>query len=356
VTGSLDRWRRPLLKPRLLVAGDRLAAVTPSWGGPGLFPDRYRAGKRQLEAAFGVTLVEMPHTLSPPDWVAANPKARAEDLMQAFADPSIAGIVATIGGADAIRLLPHLDLDVIRANPKVFLGFSDTTSLHFACLAAGITSFYGPSIMAGFGENGGLHRFTEDAVRRALFRAEPIGRVPPNLDGWTDEHLDWDDLALQARPRRLNPPDAARVLQGRGSATGRLIGGCAEVLEMIKATSWWPPPDFWQGAILFLETSEDVPAPGFVKYWLRNYAAQGILARLGGILLARAAPMGDAEYQHALEAALIESLAEAGLADLPVLSGLDFGHTQPMLTLPYGVEARIDCATATLTILEAGVC
>jgi len=355
VTGSHDRWPQPLLKPRRLVAGDRLAAVTPSWGGPGLFPERYRAGKRQLETTFGVTLVEMPHTLSPPDWVAANPKARAEDLMRAFADPSIAGIVATIGGADAIRLLPHLDLGILRTHPKVFLGFSDTTSLHFACLAAGIISFYGPSIMAGFAENGGMHRFTADAVRRALFQPEPIGQVPPNREGWTDEHLEWADPALQTRRRRLNPPDAPRVLQGRGSATGRLIGGCAEVLEMIKATPWWPPADFWQGAILFLETSEDRPAPGFVTYWLRNYAAQGILDRLGGILLARAAPRGDADYQNALETALVRSLAEAGRTDLPVLAGLDFGHTQPMLTLPYGVEARIDCQAATLTILESGV-
>ncbi|HLZ65664.1 MAG TPA: S66 peptidase family protein [Aliidongia sp.] len=351
-----DRWRRPLLKPRRLAPGDRLAAVTPSWGGPGLFPHRYQAGKRQFEAEFGVELIEMPHTMRPPEWVAANPAARAEDLMQAFADPSIAGVVATIGGNDSIRLIRHLDLSVIRANPKVFLGFSDTTSLHFACLAAGVTSFYGPSIMAGFGENAGMHRFTVDGVRRALFQAEPIGLVGQNREGWTDELLDWSDSTLQTRPRRLHPPGMLRLLQGRGGATGRLIGGCAEVLEMIKATAWWPAPAYWDGAILFLETSEDVPAPGFVEYWLRNYAAQGILEKLAGILIARASPMGDESYQTRLEAAVVASLAQAGLPDLPVLSRLDFGHTQPMLTLPYGVEARIDCATASLTILEAGVC
>ena len=350
-----DRWRRPLLKPRRLVPGDRLAAVTPSWGGPGEFPDRYRAGKRQLESAFGVELVEMPHTLRPSAWVAANPAARADDLMQAFADPSIAGIVATIGGSDSIRLMPHLDLGVIRDNPKVFLGFSDATSLHFACLAAGVASFYGPSVMAGFGENAGMHRFTIDGVRRALFQAEPIGRVAPNREGWTDEHLDWRDPALQTRRRRLNPPDTPRVLQGRGTVTGPLLGGCAEVLEMVKATAWWPPPSYWHGAILFLETSEDVPAPRFVEYWLRNYAAQGILESLAGILIARATTMGDATYQARLEAAVLASLTQAGRPNLPVLSGLDFGHTQPMLTLPYGARARIDCAAASLTILEAGV-
>ena len=139
--------------PKALRRGDKVAAVSPSWGGPSVFPDRYRAGKRQFEAIFGVEIVEMPHTLAPADYIARHPKARADDLMQAFSDPSIAGIVSTIGGDDSIRLLPHLDLDALRQNPKIFIGFSDTTALHFACITAGLRSFYGPSLMAGFAEN-----------------------------------------------------------------------------------------------------------------------------------------------------------------------------------------------------------
>ncbi len=329
--------------------------VSPSWGGPGTVPARYAAGKRQFEQGFGIELVEMAHTLAPADWVRANPQARAEDLMAAFADPGIAGIVASIGGDDAIRLIPYLDLELIRRNPKVFIGFSDTTSLHLACYAAGITSFYGPSLMAGFAENGGMHRFTAEGVRKALFEVEPIGLVGPNQEGWTAERTDWNDPVLQAQPRRLHPADPVRVLQGNGVASGRLLGGCAEVLEMAKGTGWWPPLDAWDGAILFYETSEDAPDPGFVRYWLRNFAAQGILRPLGGMLLARPDPGSDPTYRARLEAAVTETLAEEGCATLPVLSGLDFGHTQPMLTLPYGVMARIDCAAATLTILESGV-
>ena len=347
--------QRPLIKPRRLVPGDRIAAVTPSWGGPSMFPGRYEAGKRQLEETFGVTVVEMAHTLAPTDWIAANPKARAEDLMAAFADPSIAGIIATIGGEDSIRLLPHLDLEIIAKNPKIFLGFSDTTSLHLACHAAGLASFYGPSIMAGFGENGGMHDFTIESVRRALFQTDPIGLVPPNMAGWTSEHMDWANPSLQHQARKLEPATAPRILQGRGSVNGHLLGGCAEVLEMAKGTPWWPPLAAWQGAILFYETSEDAPSPTFVRYWLRNFASLGILDALAGVLIARPAPMGDATYETRLEAAVTDSLGEAGLSNLPVLSGLDFGHTQPMLTLPYGAQARIDCEAGTLTILEAGV-
>ncbi|UXN69621.1 LD-carboxypeptidase [Devosia neptuniae] len=329
--------------------------MSPSWGGPGTFPQRYETGKRQLEAVFGVSVVEMAHTLADADWISANPRARADDLMAAFADPSIAGIFCTIGGDDSIRLLPYLDLAVIRDNPKVFLGFSDTTSLHLACFAAGLTSFYGPSIMAGFAENGGMHDYTADGVRRALFSTDPPGLVPVNSEGWTAERLDWGNPVLQGQRRVLQPADPVRVLQGKGIAQGHLLGGCAEVLEMVKGTAWWPSLDAWRGAILFIETSEEPPAPGLFHRWLRNYAAQGILGVLNGIVLARPDPEGDATYREKLEAALIAALAEAGLTDLPVLSGLDFGHTQPMLTLPYGVQARIDCGTGRMSILEAGV-
>lgn len=342
-------------KPAALKAGDKIATVSPSWGGPGSYPQRYAAGKAQLEGAFGVRVIEMDHTMASPDWVAANPKARAEDLMAAFADPSIAGIVCTIGGDDSIRLLPYLDLDVIRNNPKVFLGFSDTTSLHLACATAGLASFYGPSVMAGLGESGGMHQYTVDALRRALFELTPPGLVPANTEGWTAERTDWGDAASQAQRRVLAPADAPRILQGTGTVRGRLLGGCAEVLEMAKGTAWWPALDMWRDAILFLETSEDAPSPKFVRYWLRNYAAQGILGVVNGLLIARADTGGDPNYQADIEAAIVDVLRESGLSDLPVLAGLDFGHTQPMLTLPIGAQAEIDCAAETLRILEAGV-
>lgn len=344
-----------LVRPRRLNPGDRIATVSPSWGGPGAIPHRYETGKRQLEAEFGVTVIEMKHTMASDDWVSVNPRARAVDIMAAFADPDIAGIFCTIGGSDCIRLLPYLDLDVIRANPKVFLGFSDTTSLHLACYAAGLTSFYGPSIMAGFAENGGLHRYTADSVRAAMFTANPIGPVPANTEGWTAERTEWGNPGAQAIPRILHPADAPRVLQGAGKVSGHLLGGCAEVLEMAKGSPWWPAAEAWDGAILFLETSEETPKPDMVRRWIRNYAASGIVTRLAGMLIARADPGREPGYQQALELAIQAELADWGHADLPVLAGLDFGHTQPMLTLPYGVRARIDCDAATLTILESGV-
>jgi muramoyltetrapeptide carboxypeptidase LdcA involved in peptidoglycan recycling len=136
---------------------------------------------------------------------------------------------------------------------------------------------------------------------------------------------------------------------------GRVIGGCAEVLEMLKATALWPPPSYWDGAILFYETSEEAPSDTLVLRWLRNFAAQGILSRLSGLLLARPGGDMDEARREAQKAAVLRALDEADLVDLPVLADLDFGHTDPIATLPYGATAEIDCDSASVIILDSAV-
>jgi len=152
-----------IIKPKSLKAGGRVAAVTLSWGGPGLFPKRYEAGKKQFEQAFGLTVIETAHALADSDWIYSNPEARADDLMSAFEDDSISGIISTIGGEESLRILPYLDLETIRKHPKVFVGYSDTTVSHLACFKAGLVSFYGPAFMSGFAENCGMHAYLEDS-------------------------------------------------------------------------------------------------------------------------------------------------------------------------------------------------
>jgi muramoyltetrapeptide carboxypeptidase LdcA involved in peptidoglycan recycling len=348
-------WQRPLVKPQALQAGDRVAIVSTSWGGPAVFPHRYEAGKRYLAETFGLEPVEMPYALRAADWLDRNPQARAEDIHAAFSDPSIKGVIASIGGDDAIRLIPHIDLNIIADNPKVFLGYSDPTVLHFGCLKAGLCSFYGPTIMSGFAENGGMHAYARDALRKAVFQTAPIGEIEPNRQGWTVEHLPWKDPENRSRRRKLTPSTGPRTLQGTGTVKGHLIGGCAEVLEMLKGSDWWPPVTYWDRAILFYETSEEAPPAAQVLRWLRNFAAQGILSRLAGIVLGRPGGQTDEAYRKEQEAAIVRALAEAGLQQLPVLAELDFGHTDPIATLPYGVAAEIDCGRSRLRILEAGV-
>jgi len=345
-----------LMKPRKLRPGDTVATVSLSWGGPAAFPQRYEAGKRQLQDDFGLTVVEMPHTLRDATWLQQNPRARADDLLQAFADASVRAIVSTIGGDDAIRLLPFIDLDVIRSNPKVFLGYSDTTVIHLVCLRAGLVSFYGPSIMAGFAENGGLFPYMVDSVRKTLFSSVPVGRIEPNAAGWTAEFLDWAEPELQTCKRQLTPSTGWRFLQGRGLRRGPLIGGCLEVLGWLRGTDVWPRPELLRDAILFLETSEEAPPPTAVVRQLRVYAAMGILRELAGILVGRPGGPVPSEQFDAYDRAIRQVVdEEEGLRDLPVITRMDFGHTDPMFVLPYGVQAEIDCDAHVFTVTEHSV-
>ena len=164
-----------LTRPQLLKPGDTVATLSLSWGGAGTFPHRYEAGKKQLEDVFGLNVIETKNALKSADYIYKNPQARAEDLMEAFSDSSVKAIISNIGGDDSIRTLPFTDLSVIRNNPKIFLGFSDTTVTHMACYKADLTSFYGTSVLVGFAENGGMHQYQIEDIKRTLFSTEPIG-------------------------------------------------------------------------------------------------------------------------------------------------------------------------------------
>ena len=345
-----------MIKSERLRRGGRVAAVSLSWGGPGAFPYRYAAGKRQFEEEFGVAVTETAHALRDPDWLARNPQARADDLMAAFADPGVDGIIATIGGDDSIRLLPYLDTDVIRTNPKVFMGYSDTTVTHCVCRAAGLVSFYGPSFMAGFGENGGMFPYMVESVRRTLFDSKPIGALAPNEGGWTVEHLDWADPSNQPVARKLNPCTGWVFHQQDGVAEGTLFGGCVEVLDWLRGTAVFPSPDSLDGAILFLETSEEAAPPELLARFIRSLAANDCLQPLAGILLGRPGGQIDPAQFPVYADTLCRTVREEyGLRDLPIVSNLDFGHTDPMMVLPLGVRMRIDSGRGELSIPEAAV-
>jgi muramoyltetrapeptide carboxypeptidase LdcA involved in peptidoglycan recycling len=340
------------LAPPRLRPGDTVAAISLSSGAASRYPHRYRAGKRQVEATFGVRVLETPNALRYDAWLRRHPAARADDLHWALDHPDVAGILSTIGGDDSVRILPHLDPSVIRAHPKVLLGFSDTTIALTAFLRAGVRAFHGPAIMTDLAENGGIRPFVRTSVQRTLFDAEPAPFAP--ADAWSEQLLDWAEPANQATVRSFVPNPGWRWLQGAGAAEGHLIGGNVEVLEFLKGTPWWPRPELWHGAVLLLETSEEVPPPRWVQRRLRNYAHQGILDRLAALLLAR--PMGyDAASREELERGVCEVLADAGRQDLPVVTNLDAGHTSPQMVVPLGCRVRVDADARTIEALEPGV-
>ena len=210
--------------------------------------------------------------------------------------------------------------------------------------------------MAGFGENGGLFPYMTDSVQRTLFSSAPIGTIEPNSDGWTVEFLDWAEAENQSQRRKLTAADGWNYLQGEGVRCGHLIGGCLEVLDWLRGTEIWPSSEVWRDAILFLETSEEAPTPTRVLRILRALAAMGILRRLSGILVGRPGGQVPPEKFGEYEEVILQVVAgEEGLTDLPIITRMDFGHTDPMFVLPYGIEAEIDCDRRQFAILEGAV-
>lgn len=342
-----------LIKPSVLKRGDKVATVSLSWGGAGdkeiLW--RYNQGKKRLKNEFGLEVVEMEHTLKGSEYLYNHPEKRAEDFMNAFEDNSIKGIFSCIGGNESIRILPFIDFDVIKKNPKVFMGYSDTTVAHMMCLKAGVSSFYGPAILSEFAENVNMFDYTKYWVNKVLFNTGQIGEIHSS-DIWTSEYLAWDESNKNIS-RNTKVHEGIEVLQGNGKVKGNLVGGCIEVLEMIKGTKIWPEDDMWNDTILFLETSEDIPSPTYLEYCLRNYGSQGILEKVNGIIFGK--PYDNKYYEEYKNVINKVIRNELNLKDLAIMYNMSFGHTDPIMIIPYGALAEIDCKNKRFSILESGV-
>jgi len=345
------------VRPARLRAGDTVAVLSPSWGGPAAFPHIFDAGLAVLRDTFGLRIREYPTTRAAPADLARDPAARADDLCAAFADPEVRAIVASIGGEDSVRLLPHLDPEVLRENPKILMGYSDTTTLLAYLAQLGLVSFHGPAVMAGFAQLPSLPPAFAAHVRAVLFDGPDELAYEP-YDRWSEGYPEWADPANTGKvnPSTPRPPSGGfRFLQGRGKARGELFGGSIEVLEFLKGTRFWPAPSFWEGKVLFFETSEEVPPPALVRRMLRNYAMQGAFDRAAALLFGRARGYSDAQKVE-LEREIVGVVAgELGRTDLPIVADMDFGHTDPQLILPLGVPIEVDCDARTARLCTPAV-
>jgi muramoyltetrapeptide carboxypeptidase LdcA involved in peptidoglycan recycling len=195
-----------------------------------------------------------------------------------------------------------------------------------------------------------MDAYTIEMINRTLFSNEVIGEIQP-ANEWTSGRLEWAEENKNRR-RTMQKNSGYEVLQGSGKAQGRLMGGCIEVLEFAKGTALWPEKKYWENSILFFETSEEKAEPNLIRYWLRNYAAQGILQQANGILFGK--PQ-DEKYYNEYKEEIQKVMKEYDLENLPILYNLNFGHTEPKFILPYGAMAEIDCEKKAFTILESGV-
>lgn len=337
---------KPAVRPRHLDAGDTVAVLSPSWSGPAAFPLIFDRGLAVLRG-WGLEVREFPTTRA----VRPGPEARAADVNAAFADPNVRAIFSSIGGDDSIRLLPYLDAAVISANPKILMGYSDTTTLLAAARRMGVVTFHGPSVMAGLAQIDALPAVHREHVRAMLF--EPAATYDYTRYGtYVDGYPDWADDALVGRVNPAHEDDGWHVVQGAGTVTGELFGGCLEVLDWIRGTSAWPVGDEWSGRLLFTEPSEEIPTATQVERILRSFGVLGIFDRITGMIVGRARDQTTAQ-KAALEDTFRAVVGgEFGRPGLPIVANLDFGHTDPQWILPLGVRAELDVDRRTLRLVE----
>lgn len=331
-----------MIKPKKLKKGDTVAIVSLSSGSAGdkMFRHRYEQGRKRLEEIFGLKTVTMPNALKGSEYLSKHPEARAKDFMDALKDKNIKGIICNIGGVDTIRLLQYIDFNVIKNNPKIFMGYSDSTVNHFMMYKAGVTSYYGPCVMCEFAENYKMHDYTKKYIKEVLFDNKN-NIVIKSSPKWTSEFLDWCNPEYDSQKRKMkNDEHGYEVLQGKGCFEGELLGGCFDVFPMFIGTNIWPKKNEWKNKILFLETSEDEVPPDYIEYYLRNLIAQGIIDEIRGIIIGK--PQNEKYYEEYKDVYKTLIGQEANKPDLPILYNVNIGHTAPMCIFPLGQKVRVD--------------
>jgi muramoyltetrapeptide carboxypeptidase len=312
----------PRRKPRRLRAGDVVGLVEPAG---------FTADSFDLEAvlatirAMGLVPRPAPNILSRYGYLAGRDEERAAPVNAMFADPEIRAIFAVRGGWGCARILPHLNFDAIRANPKLLIGFSDITALHLALAArTDCPSIHGPNAASAWG------RLSWDSFRRLVFEAEtPTWRNPADTG---------DRLAPRSGIRTFRP----------GRASGPLIGGNLTVLSALVGTPYLPS---FEGAILFIEDTDE--AQYRIDRMLTQLSLAGILGRVAGVVFGQCtdcvARNSSSLSGFTLSEVLAQHLTPLGV---PAFQGALFGHVADQFSMPVGVRAEIDAEAGTIRMLE----
>ncbi|WP_163511901.1 S66 family peptidase [Fodinicola acaciae] len=335
---------RSFVNPAKVKPGDGISVISPSSGLPAIFPLPHELGLKRLARDFDLTPVEYPTTRI----MGAAPADRAADIHAAFTDERTSAVIATIGGSDQLKVLRHLDIDLIRAHPKPFFGLSDNTNLINFLWTAGIVSFHGATVMTALGRGGAMHSLTELSLRAALFSAGTY-ELTASTD-YRDVDFDWrDPKNLQTEP----PMAASEGWRWHGPSrkiSGVLWGGNLEILFWNLAADRILDNEAYAGCVFYLETSEEMPSALEVERMLMCFGERGLLRQFSAILVGRPKAWSlerqnsleeKAAYVAEQEATVLAAVAEYEL-DVPVVTGLDIGHTDPVLTLPNGGLVTVD--------------
>ena len=329
--------------------GDEVAILSPSAGLAAEYPHVYELGLERLRDVFDLEPVEFPTARKSTEYLQDHPEERAEDVMDAFRDPDISAVIATIGGFEQVRILDHLDPAVLREHPTRFFGSSDNANLAAYLWREGIASFYGGDLMTTFAMQGSMHEYAVEYLERALFE-DAVGELRP-AEEFTDDDLDWGDPDTLDR-RREHEPNPGWAWHGPETRVeGVTWGGSFEIVDLqLSVDRFLPDPERLDGGVLLLETSEELPEPWYLRQALLGLGERGLLERFDAVLVGRIKARSPTVERDADErAAYRERVREAMLdeirrhaPDAPVVFGVDFGHTAPTAPVPIGRDAVVD--------------
>lgn len=316
-----------ICKPVGLCAGDTVAVVAPA---SNLKADYLARGVAELER-LGFRVKHRADILDKAWYTAGSDQRRADELMEAFADPEVKAVWAARGGYGVMRMLPLLDEAVLRANPKVFIGYSDLTALHlYLYRRLGWVTFHGP------------------------MAAKDLAQISAQISESREEHYDRRSLLAaltQAQPMgEIKSPKIEMLHPGAGQpVSGRLLGGC---LSLIAAMMGTPDELDTRGSILFLEDTGTRPYA--LDRMLQQLRLAGKFDEVRGIVFGEMTDCAQhAEQGYSIQDVLADCTADLGV---PVMFGLPSGHS-PIgnLTLPLGVMATLEAKRCVLSIDEAAV-
>ncbi len=314
-------WPRTRRKPPRLGPGDIVGVISPAStmsSEDGLDRAEWWIRGMGLVPRFG------PNAGGRYGYLAGTDEQRASDLNAAYADPEVKAVFAVRGGWGGARILPLLDWNMIRANPKLLIGFSDITALHLAFAArAGFATIHGGNATSSW------RKASWESLWRLAFAADT-----PTLGG----------AGIEAETGR-----AARTVTG-GKAQGRLLGGNLTILSTLMGTGWLPD---MKGAVLFLE---DVNESEYrVDRMFQQLKLAGVLGGLAGIVFGQCTSCATTAPDYA--GFTLDQLVDHYCAPLgiPAVTGFDTGHVANQLSLPSGARVELDGDARTVRVLEAVV-
>lgn len=324
--------------------GDKIAILSPSFAAPGKWPLVYELGLKRLSEIFGLEPVEFPTTKK----LGASKEERSADLISAFENKEIKGIITSLGGNDQITYIKNLPAEPFISNPKPFFGFSDNTHFQNFLWLNGIASYYGGALFTQFARQGKMDEYTINYLRKAFFEEGEIELK--SSDVYNDIGLTWDDPENLKKFREYETNEGW-VWDGDTNVEGITWGGCLESIdEILRHGVKMPSLEDFNDIVLFLETSEEIPSHEYVFRVYRALGERGILERVKAIMVGRpqawefSKPNNTDEkkkYKEKQREVILKIIRQYNKT-APVIQNMDFGHTDPQIPLPYGRHARIN--------------